>query len=177
MWTVDAALAGLALMSALGAIWDLRRGRIPNWLTYPAMALVLALTAAQGTFMTTVIATAIVAAPFAILYLAGAGVGGGDVKMAAALAALASVPGGLSGAVAAIVLGALAGLVQVLAAGLIPKAAVLAAAGGDLSTAAGILRAAGRRGVPYGVALGAGGILAAAVMAFAPGAIHALLGW
>lgn len=203
------ALAGLALLSAGGAIADWRSSRIPNWLTGSGAALAVGLAAAQGTLAATLLSMAMILVPFAAARTLG-GMGGGDVKMAVALAGLASVPAAIPGAILAVLLGTMAGLVQAALAGLIPQAAALAALGGEWRTARAILRAgdagaraaegAGREGedalpgglvlrrdvrragraartIPYGVSLGAGGILAAAILAAAPGFVPALFGW
>lgn len=96
--------AALAV-AALAAIWDVRTGRIPNRLTFGAIAGGLVTHAvaglvAQGTtglvqgFGQALLGTLVCAAvPTIVFFLRG--IGGGDVKLFAALGALCSVRQGL----------------------------------------------------------------------------------
>lgn len=81
----------LTLVAAgLAAAWDLGTRKIPNWLTFPtiALGLVLNLVGAglpglRNAVLGTVAGTALLLAPFAV-----GGLGAGDVKMLAAVGAL-----------------------------------------------------------------------------------------
>lgn len=80
----------LIVLVTCGAVSDLRTGKIPNALTYPACAFGLVLGVAGGGFeglLDSVGGLALAFVPFFVLYLAG-GMGGGDVKMMAAVGAL-----------------------------------------------------------------------------------------
>ncbi len=82
----------LAVVAALlAAIGDLRSGRVPNWLTYGALAcgLVLGLAAGgpRGALRAFIGAVIAFAPPF-FLFLANRSIGGGDAKLLAALGAL-----------------------------------------------------------------------------------------
>lgn len=81
------------IASAVAAWTDYRTGRIPNWLTLPTAALGLLMHGAMGgvrSLIVSVLGLLIGAAVPAILYKvsAGKGIGGGDVKLFAALGAL-----------------------------------------------------------------------------------------
>ncbi len=82
-----------AIVSAVAAWTDHRTGRIPNWLTLPAVALGLGIHGAMGAgpeLLVSALGLLIAAAVPAMLYKvsAGKGIGGGDVKLFAALGAL-----------------------------------------------------------------------------------------
>lgn len=75
--------------AALAAIWDLRTQRIPNWMTFPAALLGLAINAALGglsglgqSALGILLGLALLIVPFAL-----GGMGAGDVKMLAAVGA------------------------------------------------------------------------------------------
>ena len=79
----------LALVTA-GALTDVKTGKIPNALTYPAcvFGLVLGLAkAGWGGFLDSFLGLAFAFVPFFLLYLSG-GLGGGDVKLMSAVGAL-----------------------------------------------------------------------------------------
>ena len=84
-------LAGAALLCAgLGSIDDIRQRRIPNYVTFPAIAAALAAhTAASGWrgLEDAVLAGLIAGSIFLIFYLAG-GMGAGDVKLMTAVGCL-----------------------------------------------------------------------------------------
>jgi len=75
------------------ACWDLRFNRIPNWLTCPALLLGLALNASHGWLGLRSALLGMLAGGgiFLAVWLAK-GMGGGDVKLMAALGALAGWP-------------------------------------------------------------------------------------
>ena len=85
--------AAAALASAVAAWADHRTGYIPNWLTLPAVAVGLAIHGAMGgwhSLTVSAIRLLISAAVPALLYKVSSGkaIGGGDVKLFAALGAL-----------------------------------------------------------------------------------------
>ena len=136
-----AALTALAVAVLVLLAWtDLRTGRIPNAVVYPAVAGALILSApwpGHAPASALLGAAGAGAAAAALRALSRGGLGGGDVKMAA-------------------LVGASAGSADVVAAGL-----VAALAGGVAAT---VLLASGRAGpgarLPYGPFLAAGGITA-----------------
>jgi len=81
----------LAVVAALVAsVWDIKTRRIPNWLTLSSILAGVAVHAALGggRGVLTAIAAAVVGGGiFAIFFVAG-GMGGGDVKLMAAIAAI-----------------------------------------------------------------------------------------
>ncbi len=167
--TVDLLRDGLlALLLSVCAVTDLAGRRIYNALTYPALVAggLLALLAGPGSLASAAAGAALCAAAFAPLVVAG-GMGLGDLKMMAAVGALA----GLRVATAAMVDAALAGgimAIGVLAAGqhggsLIRRtAAVPAAVWRALRTGGRVRlgRRAGEATIPYGVAIAAGTLAA-----------------
>ena len=81
----------LTAVAAVGAVWDVRTGRVPNTLTYTAVlagvALNALLPAPAGLGLGAAALGILVAAgPLFLVYLAG-GLGGGDVKLMAAVGA------------------------------------------------------------------------------------------
>jgi prepilin peptidase CpaA len=83
----------LALIASLiAAAWDARTGRIPNLLTLPLIALALVVAAASGASAAALSLTGLLVCALvpALLYRIsrGRGIGGGDVKLFAALGAL-----------------------------------------------------------------------------------------
>ena len=74
----------------LAAGYDVRRGQVPNWLTFPAMAIGLTLGMVGGSWSGlgwSIGGLSLGAALLGVLYLAG-GMGAGDVKLLAAVGAL-----------------------------------------------------------------------------------------
>lgn len=99
--------------AAMAAGWDLRTRRIPNWMTFPAALLGLALNLAlDGSFglrqsaLGTLTGLALLVVPFAM-----GGMGAGDVKMLAALGAF----GGPAFAFSTFLYGSIAGGLVALA--------------------------------------------------------------
>lgn len=86
------------IVSIIAAIIDVREGRIPNKLTYPALILAILL---QVIFwgwkgvLSGVLGCALFGGLFLVFYMIHA-MGAGDVKLAAALGCLAGVPGSLN---------------------------------------------------------------------------------
>jgi prepilin peptidase CpaA len=79
------------LIAAIGAIKDLRGGTVPNWLTYTGIASGLGFRAALGGWLALKIGflgLLVGGGFFYLLFLVG-GMGGGDVKLMAAVAAWA----------------------------------------------------------------------------------------
>lgn len=91
----DFAYAAAALLCALiGAVYDVRSRRVPNRLTGPAFVLGLVLHAGLDGWrgLGSALAAGLIAGcVFLIFYMAG-GMGAGDVKLIAAVAALAGMP-------------------------------------------------------------------------------------
>src|SRR5262245_49416845 len=81
----------LTAVAAVGAVWDVRTGRVPNTLTYTAVLAGLALNAllpapAGLGLGAAALGILVAAGPLFLVYLAG-GLGGGDVKLMAAVGA------------------------------------------------------------------------------------------
>lgn len=84
MWAV-LVVAWLTLLSG----YDLRQRRLPNWLTLPAAVVVPAVAAGSGRGTAALAgAAALTAVYLAVHLIAPAGLGAGDVKLAAGLGAL-----------------------------------------------------------------------------------------
>ena len=85
---------GLSLIPAsVGALWDLRTRRIPNWLTGPSLLAGLALHLAIGGWHAlglAFLAALLGGGVFFLFFLAG-GMGAGDVKIMAAICAIAGL--------------------------------------------------------------------------------------
>jgi len=111
LWTVP------ILVSALAALIDFRTGRIPNWLTFPAMAVAVAEASVLHGFMGfTQAALGLLlcgAVPWLLhRFSSGEAIGGGDVKLFAALGAFAGVTLGLEIELSSFTLLAVFALVQ-----------------------------------------------------------------
>ena len=106
-----------ALVSVIAAITDSRTGRIPNWLTLPAASLGVllhAVMAGRGQAGLSLLGLLLAATVPAILYKVSQGraIGGGDVKLFAALGALLGPTLGLETEFGAFVLLAVFALIQ-----------------------------------------------------------------
>ena len=84
-------MAAAVVFAAMAAFWDLRTSRIPNWLTFPAIVLGVAANAAKSGLpglWEGMVGTLVGAGLFIIPFVLG-GMGAGDVKMLAAVGAIA----------------------------------------------------------------------------------------
>ena len=106
-------LIGGMLVALVGAVTDVRSARIPNWLTYSGLAAALVLRTALGSWAglkSGAIGLLIAGGLFLILFVLGA-MGGGDLKLMAAVGAWAGntfvlillIAVGLAGGVLALV--------------------------------------------------------------------------
>ena len=78
-------LAWLAVLS----VYDIRERRLPNWLTMPGAAVILAVAAAAGRGMPALLGAVALASLYLVVHLlAPAAMGAGDVKLAAGVGAL-----------------------------------------------------------------------------------------
>jgi len=109
---------GIAIgASLLGAFWDLKSRRIPNWLTLPVLASGLVVGTWQGGWLglgNALVACFVVALPYIVLF-ALAGGGAGDAKMMGALGAWLGLRDGVVVLVAVAAVGAIFGLIKMLA--------------------------------------------------------------
>lgn len=97
----------LVLLVTAGGLVDVHAGKIPNALTYPACALglVLALAAGGGAgLLNSLLGLAVGFVPFFLLFLRG-GMGGGDVKLVAAIGAIKGFPFIVNAMMASILVG------------------------------------------------------------------------
>jgi len=103
----------------LATHWDVGQRRIPNWLTFPAMALALAAHAAAAGLGGAGFALAGIAAGFAVLVLpyAAGFLGAGDVKASMAIGALLGASGVLAVLVWSAFLGGALGAALLFASG------------------------------------------------------------
>lgn len=100
-WALAREILLVALLLA-SVVDDLRRRRISNWLTLPALLLALALALAEGGWggLTHGLAGALTGAGvagglFVVLWLFTGGIGGGDAKLMTAVGALVGFPAAL----------------------------------------------------------------------------------
>lgn len=125
--------AGIVAAGVLGwlvalCVYDVRERRLPNWLTVPGAAVVLAAAVATGRGVPSATGAVALFALYLTVYLAAPGaMGGGDVKLAAGVGALTGAFGFDVWALAALGAPLLTGM----------------------SAAAGLVRGA-RTGVPHG---------------------------
>lgn len=159
-------------LAVTGAVWDMRTGRIPNGLTIPALVAGLLYASDHGLLLWSLAGAILGGGLYLLLGLAGA-MGGGDVKLGAALGAW----GGFAFAAVMLVLASVAGGVQALWA---TRHAWLAAAmallsGRGIQNAYAVFRQAyePEKTVPYGVAIGTGA-LAAVLWPMLPGTVGAM---
>jgi prepilin peptidase CpaA len=109
----------LVVVPATATVTDLKWRRVPNWLSLPALAAGLVLHLATGGgkgLAAALLMTAICGGIFFALYWLG-GMGAGDVKLMAAVAALASFPTALYAMVYTAVAGGLIAVALLIARG------------------------------------------------------------
>jgi leader peptidase (prepilin peptidase)/N-methyltransferase len=88
---MGAGVAGVCVLAWLAAlsVYDIRDRRLPNWLTMPGAALILATAAAQGRGGQAVLGAVALFAVYAVVHLVSpAAMGAGDVKLAIGIGAL-----------------------------------------------------------------------------------------
>jgi leader peptidase (prepilin peptidase) / N-methyltransferase len=106
--------AALLWMGALTA-YDIRRRRLPNWLTLPGFAVIMFVAAGSGRGPAAALGAGLLAAVYLLAHVAApAAMGAGDVKLALGLGALTGCFGGdvwLLAAIGAPLLTAIIGLV------------------------------------------------------------------
>jgi len=88
---MGAGVAGVCVLAWLAAlsVYDIRERRLPNWLTMPGAALILATAAAQGRGGQAVFGAVALFAVYAVVHLVSpAAMGAGDVKLAIGIGAL-----------------------------------------------------------------------------------------
>ncbi len=108
--------AALLVLVTVAAFTDLRVGRIPNWLTYPAWVFGIAFAAAADGWSGvsgSLLGFAVGFAPFFLLYVMG-GMGGGDVKLMAAVGAIMGYPFILNAMITSILVGGLVAILIVI---------------------------------------------------------------
>jgi len=106
----------LILLVTLASLFDLRLGKIPNTLTYPACIFGLGFavtTWSWSALSSSLLGLLIGFLPFFGLYLIG-GLGGGDVKLMAAIGALMGYPFTLNALITSILVGGLIALLLVI---------------------------------------------------------------
>lgn len=166
MGTIDVLLQVLLLATALaGAVADVVRRRIPDWITYPALVAGVALHAIGHGFgalfesgvISSVSGAGFCAVVFGVFWLWKKGFGAGDVKLMAALGAMTGFVQALTLAMATALIGALLALGRIV---LGPEALGLWKRKEPEAEAA----AAGRRKrpmtIPYAVAIALGALWA-----------------
>jgi leader peptidase (prepilin peptidase)/N-methyltransferase len=88
---MGAGVAGVCVLAWLAvlSLYDIRDGRLPNWLTIPGAVVILVAAAAAGRGMPALMgAAALVFVYLAVHLLAPAAMGAGDVKLAIGIGAL-----------------------------------------------------------------------------------------
>jgi leader peptidase (prepilin peptidase) / N-methyltransferase len=84
----------LLWMAAL-TVYDVRRRRLPNWLTLPGFAVVMLVATGAGHARAAAVGAALLAAVYLLVHVASpAAMGAGDVKLALGLGALTGCFGG-----------------------------------------------------------------------------------
>ena len=94
---MGAGVAGVCVLVWLAAlsVYDIRERRLPNWLTMPGAAVVLAIAAAHGRGAPAVLGAVALFAVYALVHLVSpAAMGAGDVKLAIGIGALTGTFGG-----------------------------------------------------------------------------------
>ena len=94
---MGAGLAGVCVVAWLAAlsVYDIRERRLPNWLTMPGAAVILATAGMFGRGAPAVLGAVALFAVYTVVYvLAPAAMGAGDVKLAIGIGALTGTFGG-----------------------------------------------------------------------------------
>lgn len=107
----------LLAVAAVAAVSDVTAGKIPNWLTYPAVVLGLALGGLLERWdglLSHAIGLGAAFLPLFFFYRLGAGLGGGDVKLMAAVGALSGWPAILPVMLYSFIVAAVMGLVMMV---------------------------------------------------------------
>jgi prepilin peptidase CpaA len=156
--------------SILAACSDLAARRIPNALTFGLAVLAVGLSALHGLW-----SAAVSVLLFLVVFLAGSvpygrgWIGGGDVKLLAAGAAIANWPGAITFLLATAIAGGILSTVELARQGrlrLTVNRLAVATAAGDL--ASGMDSDHARRKLPYALAITAGALVLLASETFAP---------
>lgn len=153
----------LVLLVTVAALTDVQQGKIPNWLTYPSWVFGLTfagLAAGWAGLASAGAGWAIGFLPFFLLYLMG-GMGGGDVKLMAAVGALKGFPFIVNAMVTSILVGGLIALLIVIWEGRLGVALRYVGATVGRVVYPGLARPEieARQKVPFGVAICLGGFL------------------
>jgi leader peptidase (prepilin peptidase)/N-methyltransferase len=89
-----AAVCVLVWLAAL-SVYDIRERRLPNWLTMPGAAVIIAMAAVHGRAGAAVLGAVALFAVYAVVHLVSpAAMGAGDVKLAIGMGALTGTFGG-----------------------------------------------------------------------------------
>jgi leader peptidase (prepilin peptidase)/N-methyltransferase len=94
---MGAGVAGVCALVWLAAlsVYDVRERRLPNWLTMPGAAVIIAVAAVHGRGGAAVIGAVVLFAVYAVVHLVSpAAMGAGDVKLAIGIGALTATFGG-----------------------------------------------------------------------------------
>lgn len=152
----------LVVLLALAAIWDVLYRRIPNWLTLSGCVMGLALRAPAGLEAVGSGAVGLVAAfGFGALLLALGAMGGGDVKLMAAVGAFLGLPSIGYALFATVMVGGAMAVLAALSRGQLGD--TVARTGGLVASVVGrgsrrTISTPGALTIPYGVAIAVGGL-------------------
>jgi leader peptidase (prepilin peptidase) / N-methyltransferase len=94
---MEAGVAGVCALVWLAAlsVYDIRERRLPNWLTMPGAAVIIAAAAVHGRGTDAVLGAVALFAVYAVVHLVSpAAMGAGDVKLAIGIGALTGTFGG-----------------------------------------------------------------------------------
>lgn len=94
---MGAGVVGVCVLIWLVAlsVYDIRERRLPNWLTMPGAAVIIAVAAMHGRGVSAVVGAIALCAVYALVHLVSpAAMGAGDVKLAIAIGALTGTFGG-----------------------------------------------------------------------------------
>jgi leader peptidase (prepilin peptidase)/N-methyltransferase len=88
---MGAGVAGVCVLAwlAMLSVYDIRQARLPNWLTIPGAAMILAVAAAHGRGVSALLGAVALFAMYVLVHLISpAAMGAGDVKLAIGIGAL-----------------------------------------------------------------------------------------